>query len=77
MGLGAALRVVENSDRAIPSQAIELYQEADRVAKSGIADWTRVKSEQLSRLNESLKKAGQGTIQISEIEREVEFLLSQ
>ncbi len=77
MGLGAALRVVENSDRAIPSQAIELYQEADRVAKSGIADWTRVKNEQLSRLNESLKKAGQGAIQISEIEREVEFLLSQ
>ncbi len=58
MGLGAALRVVENSDRAIPSQAIELYQEADRVAKTGIADWTRLKSEQLTRLNESLKKAG-------------------
>jgi hypothetical protein len=77
MGLGAALRVVENSDRAIPSQAIELYQESDRAAKTGVADWNRLKSQQLNKLNESLKKSGQGAIQISEIEQEVEYLLSQ
>jgi hypothetical protein len=77
MGLGAALRVVDNSDRAIPSQAIELYREADRAAKTGIADWTKLKSEQLTKLNESLKKAGLGEVQISRIEKEAEVLLSQ
>ncbi len=77
MGLGAALRVVENSDRAIPSQAVDLYGDSSNAAQAGIADWTRVKNEQLSKLNDSLKKAGMGTVQISEIERAVEFLLSQ
>ncbi len=77
MGLGAALRVVENSDRAIPSQTMDLYRDSSKTAQAGMADWMRVKSEQLSKLNESLKKAGLAAVQISEIEHEVEFLLSQ
>ena len=32
-GLGAALRVVESSDRRVPSQAVELYREAEEAAK--------------------------------------------
>jgi len=76
-GLSAALRVVEGSNRAIPSQAMDLYQEADHAAKAGIADWNRVKSEQLIKLNQSLQQSGVAPIQISEIEHEVEFLLSQ
>ena len=77
MGLSAALRVVENSDRAIPSQAMELYRESDRAAKSSLADWTKLKTDQLNKLNESLKKAGMNAIQIAEIESEVEYLMSQ
>jgi photosystem II stability/assembly factor-like uncharacterized protein len=76
-GLSAALRVVEGGNRSIPSQAMDLYREADRVAKTGIADWTRVKSDQLAKLNQSLQQSGLATIQISEIEEEVEYLTSQ
>jgi photosystem II stability/assembly factor-like uncharacterized protein len=76
-GLAAALRVVESSDRTVPSQAIELYQEADRVNQAGISEWTQIKSTQLASLNEALKKAGAGTIQISEIESEAEQGISR
>jgi len=75
-GLSAALRVVESSDRQIPSQAVTLYQEADRAAKAGIADWTQVKANQLAKLNEELQKAGVAPIQISEIQEELEYLMS-
>jgi photosystem II stability/assembly factor-like uncharacterized protein len=77
MGLSAALRVVEGSNRAIPSQAMDLYQQADQVARTGLADWTRVKSDQLSRLNHALQQSGLAPIQISEIEQEVEYLMSR
>ena len=77
MGLNAALRVVENSDRAIPSQALDLYRDADRVAKTNVTSWTKLKTDQLSKLNDSLKKAGINTIQIAEIENETEYLMSQ
>ena len=76
-GLSAALRVVETSDRTLPSQAIELYRQSDEAAKTGITAWTQVKSTELARLNQALQKAGAGTIQISEIERELEYAISQ
>ena len=76
-GLSAALRVVETSDRTLPSQAIELYRQSDEAAKAGITAWTQVKSTELARLNQALQKAGAGTIQISEIERELEYAISQ
>jgi hypothetical protein len=76
-GLGAALRVVESSDRAVPSQAVDLYREAEEVAKTSIAAWTQLKSAQLAKLNEALKKAGVATIQVSAIEREEEYQASE
>jgi photosystem II stability/assembly factor-like uncharacterized protein len=76
-GLSAALRVVEGSDRAIPSQAMDLFQEADRAAKAGVAEWNRVKSEQLTKLNQSLQQSGLAPIQISEIAEEAEYLMSE
>jgi photosystem II stability/assembly factor-like uncharacterized protein len=75
--LASALRVVEGSDRTIPSQAIELYHQSDEVAKARIAEWTRIKGADLVQLNEALRKAGVPPLQISEIEREVEYLVSQ
>jgi photosystem II stability/assembly factor-like uncharacterized protein len=77
MGLGAALRVVENSDRALPSQALELNREASKAADDALADWKRVKSDQLAKLNNSLQGAGQPVIQISEIEQEADYVMSQ
>ncbi len=76
-GLAAALRVVEGGDRAIPSQAMELYREADQVANAQMAEWANIKSTQLAKLNEALQKAGLAAIQISEIEGELEYSLSQ
>ena len=75
--LSAALRVVESSDRAIPSQAVDLYQQGDRVAKSSIAEWEQLKSTQLVQLNDALKKTGVPAIQIAEVEREAEYQVSQ
>ncbi len=61
----------------MPSQAVELYREADQVAKAGIAAWTQLKSAQLAKLNEALQKAGVAAIQVSEVEREEEYLTSE
>ena len=76
-GLAAALRVVETSDRTLPSQAIELYRQADQVATAGIAQWSQVKNTELAKLNQTLQKAGVATIQISELEHEIESAISQ
>jgi len=76
-GLGSALRVVESSDRTVPSQAVDLYREADQVAKAAIAAWTQLKTAQLTKLNGALQRAGVAAIQVSEVEREGEYLTSQ
>src|ERR1039458_5658390 len=68
-GLSSALRVVESSDRTIPSQAIELYREADDGAKRRTAEWTQLKGKELVDLNHALVHAGVGAIQISQIEK--------
>ncbi len=63
-GLGAALRVVESGDRAIPSQAMDLYREAHGVAETQLAAWESVKSSQLRELNRALEKAGVSPVQV-------------
>ena len=75
--LTSALRVIESGDRAVPSQAIAVYEESSKQAKSGIAEWKQFKQGQLAELNQQLGKANLAPIAISEIEREVEFLMSQ
>ncbi len=76
-GLASALRVVEGSNRTIPSQAVELYHQSDEAAKAQIAAWTRLKSAELSQFNDALQKAGIPGIQISQIEHEMEVLVAQ
>jgi predicted transcriptional regulator len=76
-GLLSALRVVEGGDRTTPSQAIEVYKQSDEAAKARIAEWAKLKSTELPRLNSALQKGGLSPIQISQIEHEVEFLVSQ
>jgi photosystem II stability/assembly factor-like uncharacterized protein len=48
--IAAALRVVESSDRAIPSQAIALFEESDRAAKMSMDEWSRLKATLLPQL---------------------------
>ena len=76
-GLTSALRVVESGDRAVPSQAIAVYKESSEQAKASIAEWKHFKQTQLAELNQQLGKANLAPIAIAEIEREVEFLMSQ
>ena len=59
------------------SQAIEVYKQSDEAAKARIAEWAKLKSTELPRLNNALQKAGVPPIQISQIEHEVEYLVSQ
>ena len=76
-GLASALRVVEGGDRTVPSQVIELYQEADQAAKARLAEWKKLKSTELVQLNEGLRKAGVTPIQVSQIEQEVDYRMSE
>ncbi len=76
-GLASALRVVEGGDRTVPSQAVELYHQSDEAAKAAMATWTKLKSTQLVELNDALQKAGVKAIEISEIDHEVDYLMSE
>jgi photosystem II stability/assembly factor-like uncharacterized protein len=76
-GLASALRVVENGDRAVPSQAIAVYNESSAQIKARIADWTRFKQTRLVQLNQQLREANLAPVAIAAIEREVEFLMSR
>lgn len=76
-GLSAALRVVESSDRALPSQAIAVYEQADQAMKTRTAEWMQLKTGGLTQLNEQLKKAKLTPVPVAEIEREIEFYMSR
>jgi len=76
-GLASALRVVESGDRAVPSQAIAVYQESTPQVKARIAEWARFKQTRLSQLNQQLREANSAPIAIAEVERQVEFLMSR
>ncbi len=64
MGLAAALQVVESGDRPAPSQALDLYHQADQAAKAAMAGWQELKSNRLPKLNEALSKAGLAAISV-------------
>jgi hypothetical protein len=76
-GLASALRVVEGGDRAVPSQAIAVYQESSQQVKARIAEWARFKQTRLAQLNQQLQEAHVAPISIAEIGRQVEFLMSR
>jgi photosystem II stability/assembly factor-like uncharacterized protein len=75
--LAAVLQVVEGGDRTVPSQALAVYHESTPEIRARIAEWTNFKQTSLPQLNQRLHDAGVSTITISEIEQEVEFLMSR
>jgi len=75
--LASALRVVERGDRAVPSQAIDVYKESSRQVKVRMAEWANFKQTKLPQLNQELRKENLAPIAISEIEQEVQFLMSR
>ncbi len=76
-GLASALRVVEGGDRAVPSQAIAVYKESSQQVKARIAEWIQFKQTKLTQLNQQLRKANLAPVAITEIERQVDFLISR
>src|ERR1700687_3289704 len=76
-GLASALRVVESGDRAVPSQAIAVYQEPSQQVQARIAEWARVKQTRLAQLNQQLREGNFAPVSIAEIERQVEFVMSR
>jgi photosystem II stability/assembly factor-like uncharacterized protein len=75
--LAATLRVVESGDRAVPSQAVAVYEESRRGVKAGMAEWMTFKQTKLPQLNQKLGEAGLAPIAISEIDREIESPVSR
>ena len=75
--LASVLRVVEGGDRPVPSQAIAVYQEANEQISARISEWTTFKQKKLPDLNEQLRQANLAPIDIADIEKEVEFLMSR
>ena len=75
--MASALRVVEGGDRAVLSQAIAVYNESAQRVRAAIAEWSEFKTTKLSRLNQKLSEANLAPITISEIEQEVQFLMSR
>ncbi|MGA9508426.1 MAG: hypothetical protein WBV55_07250 [Candidatus Sulfotelmatobacter sp.] len=73
----SALHVVEGGDRAVPAQAVAVYEESSQHVKIGIAEWTKFKETKLSQVNRLLREGNLPPIAISEIEQEVEFLMSR
>jgi len=64
--LASALRVVEGGDRAVPSQAIAVYNESVPQMKARIAEWTTYKQTKLAHLNQQLAARNLVPITISE-----------
>jgi len=73
----SALHVVESGDRAVPSQALAVYSESKQRVRAAIAEWSDFKTNRLPALNRKLSEGNLAPIAISEIEQEVQFLMSQ
>lgn len=73
----AVLKVVQSGNRAVPAQAVELFQQSKQVLAQRTAEWQKLKTTDLSQLNQELEKAGAPAIKISAIEREIEYLMTR
>ncbi|MFZ3264904.1 MAG: hypothetical protein WA172_12960 [Terriglobales bacterium] len=65
-GIAGALRVVESSDRAVPSQAGVVFEESKRALKLRTSEWNHVTTTLLPTLNDELKRAGEEPVSIGE-----------
>ncbi len=75
--LTAALHVSESSDRATPTQALELYAQAHDATTARVEEWARLKKGPLAELNQQLKLQSLAPITIAEIEQEVYYLMTR
>lgn len=71
------LGAVESGDRAVPAQAIAAYDSTRVEIEARVREWAAFKQSKLHELNRRLRAAGQSEITISQIEREVEELMTR
>jgi hypothetical protein len=71
------LHAVESGDRGVPSQAIDAYDSTSPQIEARVREWAAFKQSKLEELNRRLRAAGQSAITISQIEREVEDLMTR
>jgi photosystem II stability/assembly factor-like uncharacterized protein len=71
------LHAVESGDRTVPSQAIDAYDSTRPEIEARVREWATFKQSKLEELNRRLRAAGQSAITISQIEREVEDLMTR
>jgi len=76
-GIASVLKVVESGDRAIPAQAVEVYNLCKQAFSARTVEWHQLKSGELMRLNQELEKAGSAPVKMAEIEQEVEYLMTR
>jgi photosystem II stability/assembly factor-like uncharacterized protein len=69
----SALRVVEGSDRTIPSQAVLVYKQASAEVKARIKEWAAFKQTQLPQLNQQLRGASLAPIDLRDSQEESSF----
>jgi photosystem II stability/assembly factor-like uncharacterized protein len=75
--LTSALNMAESSDRAMPAQGLAVYAEATAASGQRIREWAALKRGAVEVLNLQLKTQGLAPIAISEIEREVYYLMTR
>ncbi|HEY0760151.1 MAG TPA: hypothetical protein VGD59_12945 [Acidisarcina sp.] len=75
--LTTALRVVESGHRETPASALVIYEQARKTAAEREKDWSRLKSIDVPRLNRQLEDLKLEPIQITEIEQQVEYLMTR
>jgi hypothetical protein len=68
---------VKSGHRSAPASALEIEKQMSALANERIAQWSGFKSAQLPQLNAELHKANLKPVQITEIEHEVEYLMTR
>jgi len=76
-GLAAALKAVESGNRTIPAQTMELYNQSNQAFQQRATEWNNLKKTDLMQLNQILEKAGVTPVKLTEIEQEVEYLMTR
>jgi hypothetical protein len=75
--LTGALNVVEGSDRPTPAQALAVYDMARTAMQAKLAQWAVLKAGPLARLDRQWQAEGIAPVAVSEIEREVDYLMTR
>jgi photosystem II stability/assembly factor-like uncharacterized protein len=75
--LTGALNVVEGSDRPAPAQALAVYDMARTAMQARLSQWAVLKAGPLARLDRQWQAEGIAPVAVSEIEREVDYLMTR